>query len=68
MCMHKQMIVRATWEDTPNKLIFHDFVSFNVFQDPLGHSRKNFEKIEKKNFFDRSDIRKKSKNYYFFLF
>ena len=24
--------------DSPNKLIFHEFVSFNISQDPLGHS------------------------------
>ena len=49
MCTHPQMIVRDASKDAPNKLIFHDFVSFQISQGPLGHFSKKILKILKKS-------------------
>ena len=51
---HVQMILRDALADAPNELIFHDFVSFNISQDPLRPFFKkiseNFENSKKVNF------------------
>ena len=77
MCTHIQMIVRNASVDAQNKLIFYDFVSFIISQDPLWpffeKRFENFENSKKVNFslrhqrvppLDRN--RKKFKNWFFF--
>ena len=64
------MIMRDSLESIQNKLIFHDFVPLKYFLGPLEaifqKKFENFEKSEKKIFFDRSDLGKILK--FFFSF